>query len=124
MKSVRVKRSAIRPCPPLRVSISRWLNEIDHVVEASASARSDAASGNGDGQMGLAGCRCPPTSTAFPSLGPRAIPLSGELFLCLIPAPQNKNARPGTFAAAVAFFLPNHGELHGNGRNCWLPDRQ
>ena len=31
------------------------VDEVDHVVEAAASAGSDAASGNGDGQMGLAG---------------------------------------------------------------------
>jgi hypothetical protein len=31
------------------------IDEIDHVVEASASTGSDAASGNGDGQVGLAG---------------------------------------------------------------------
>src|SRR5258706_16226722 len=31
------------------------VDEHDHVVEAPASAGSNAASGNGDGQMGLAG---------------------------------------------------------------------
>src|SRR6185437_13237356 len=31
------------------------IDEVDHVVEASASTGSDAASGNSDGQMGLAG---------------------------------------------------------------------
>src|SRR6202047_1244638 len=31
------------------------VDEVDYVVEAAASAGSDAASGNGDGQMGLAG---------------------------------------------------------------------
>src|ERR1700704_4791290 len=31
------------------------IDEVDHVVEAPAGARSDAASGNGDGQMGLTG---------------------------------------------------------------------
>ena len=31
------------------------VDEVDHVVEASAGTGSDAASGNGDGQMGLAG---------------------------------------------------------------------
>src|SRR3979411_736813 len=31
------------------------VDEVDHVVEAAASTGSDAASGNGDGQMGLAG---------------------------------------------------------------------
>src|SRR5258705_589675 len=31
------------------------VDEVDHVVEAPASAGSNAASGNGDGQMGLAG---------------------------------------------------------------------
>src|SRR5260370_2737658 len=31
------------------------VDEVDHVVEAPAGTGSDAASGNGDGQMGLAG---------------------------------------------------------------------
>src|SRR5258708_39764614 len=31
------------------------VGEIDHVVESAASAAGDAASGDGDGQMGLAG---------------------------------------------------------------------
>src|SRR5688500_2600681 len=31
------------------------IDEIDHVVEASAGTGPDAVSGNGDGQMGLAG---------------------------------------------------------------------
>src|SRR5258705_13205058 len=31
------------------------VDEVDHIVEATASAGSDAASGNGDGQMGLSG---------------------------------------------------------------------
>jgi len=31
------------------------VDEVDHVVEATAGTGSDAASGNGDGQMGLAG---------------------------------------------------------------------
>jgi len=31
------------------------VDEVDHVVEATANTGSDAASGNGDGQMGLAG---------------------------------------------------------------------
>ena len=31
------------------------VDEIDHIVEPAAGAGSDAASGNGDGQMGLAG---------------------------------------------------------------------
>ena len=55
MKSIRVKCSAIRPCRPLRVSISRRLTRFDHVVEPPAGTGSDAASGNSDGQMGLAG---------------------------------------------------------------------
>ena len=33
------------------------VDEIDHVVEPSASAGTDAASGNGDGKMGLAAAR-------------------------------------------------------------------
>src|SRR6266481_4825212 len=31
------------------------VDEVDHVIEAAASAGSDAASGNGDGQMRLSG---------------------------------------------------------------------
>ncbi len=37
------------------------VDEIDHIVEAATGAGTDAASGDGDGKMGLAGAG-PPTS--------------------------------------------------------------
>src|SRR5262245_52099946 len=46
-------------CEAALTSVARLglksINEIDHVVEPTAGAGSDAASGNGDGQVGLAG---------------------------------------------------------------------
>src|ERR1700704_5717574 len=41
--------------PPVAGLDLQAIDEVDHVVEAPASTGSDAASGNGDGQMGLAG---------------------------------------------------------------------
>jgi hypothetical protein len=43
------------------------VDEVDHVVEATAGTGSDAASGNGDGQMGLAPTgKAPPCHGAHP----------------------------------------------------------
>src|SRR5258705_10697285 len=41
--------------PPIAGLGLKPVNEVDHVVEPAASARSDTASGNGDGEVALAG---------------------------------------------------------------------
>ena len=63
-------------------------------------------------------------ATALGNGAKTVIPLAGGLFLCLIPAPQNKT-RGGEHLPlrSLSSFLTK-GELHGNGRNCWPPDRQ
>jgi hypothetical protein len=58
---IRVRCSTIRPCRPLRVSVSSRLNEvddIDDIVEATAGTIADTASRDSDGQMDLAGAGC------------------------------------------------------------------
>ena len=47
------------------------VDEIDHVVEPAAGTATDAASGDGDGQMGLA-CTGPADQHGVPLLGDEA----------------------------------------------------
>jgi hypothetical protein len=57
MKSSRVKCSASRPYRPLRLFDLEAVDEVSDIVEAATRIGSDAASGNGGGQMDLAGTR-------------------------------------------------------------------
>ena len=64
------------------------VDEIDHVVEPAAGAAADAASGNRDGQVGLAG-PVPPTSTALRCWSRKPPPARSCTSVWLIGVPSN-----------------------------------